>query len=168
MDDPKRKAADDLRRRLDDPDYRLAYADSFLDSAIALQIAALRQARGWTQAELARRAGTHQSRISYLEQVDTPKTLAALRRLMAAFDLPLVLRFEGWEELVVEAASLDRARLEGPAVDVTSRATASPVVAAAVADRASRRAPSPVPRSAPAAARRGRDGGGRRASGRRR
>jgi len=63
--------------------------------AIAAQIKALRDQRGWTQKELAGFSGMKQERISALEDVNyeawTAKTLTKLAR---SFDLTLKISFE--------------------------------------------------------------------------
>lgn len=54
------------------------------------QIHSLRKKRGWTQAELGRRAGMPANVISRLEQpTDRLITLRTLIRIANAFDLPL-------------------------------------------------------------------------------
>jgi len=65
---------------------------------IPTQIRAMRLARGWTQTELARRAGMSVSRISVLEKItECPAfTLNTLCRIASAFDCALILRFVGW------------------------------------------------------------------------
>jgi len=109
------KNRDALIRELRDKEDRTEYAIEFGDSSIALQIKALRLRRGWSQAELARRAGMKQSRISDMEKVDYSSwSVKTLRRLAEAFDLPLVVRFESWGSLLGDIAELDRASLERP------------------------------------------------------
>ncbi len=110
---------DDIRERLleefRDPEARREYADEFLDASIALQIKTLRQQRELTQAQLAELAGMKQSRISTMEKVDySSLSVRTLRRLAEAFDLPLVIRFESWGNLLRGATRLGRQDLERP------------------------------------------------------
>ncbi|HEX9487836.1 MAG TPA: helix-turn-helix transcriptional regulator [Gemmatimonadales bacterium] len=51
---------------------------------ITLRIAALRKRRGWSQAELGRRAGVASSVISRAERGETDLTLATLEKLARA------------------------------------------------------------------------------------
>lgn len=85
------------RRALADPEYRRAYADAQLDTRLAIQIRVLRKQRGWSQAELGRRSGMTQSRISALEDCNYSGWSArTLKRLAEAFDLPLEIQFSDW------------------------------------------------------------------------
>lgn len=125
----------DIRDRLltefNDEEARREYADEFLDTAIALQIKALRQQRGWNQSELGRRAGKmKQQQVSQLERVDYASwTIQTLKRLAAAFDLVLQVKFESFGELLNDAATISRESLERPsfADDPVFRATDAPV-----------------------------------------
>jgi len=96
-----------------DPEARRDYADSFLDSAIALQIKALRLQRKWSQKELAERAGMKQSRISAMERADYSRwSLSTLRRLAYAFDLALEVHFESFGTFLDNTLSLTQERQE--------------------------------------------------------
>lgn len=110
--------ASDRDRLVDDlvdEESRREFANEFLDSRIALQIKALRQQRQWTQAQLAKRAGMRQSQISRLENVNNSSwTIATLKRLAAAFDLPLYVLFPSWSQLVDDSLGLSRSSLERP------------------------------------------------------
>ena len=88
--------SEELRRKLVeafcDREYRQFYVKHHTRQFIAEQIRQLREARGWTQAELGERAGgMKQSRISELESLDySGYTINTLRRLYDAFDVALV------------------------------------------------------------------------------
>lgn len=106
---------DSLREEFQEPEARRDYAEMFLDSSIALQIKALRQQRGWTQQELAARAGLKQSQVSAMEQASFSSwTLRTLRKLAKAFDLALTVRFESFGWLLDDALSSSREALERP------------------------------------------------------
>jgi transcriptional regulator with XRE-family HTH domain len=103
---------------LADKQAREQYASELLDSHIALQIKTLRQQRGWSQAELAERAGKFQSQISSMEQIDFSSwKISTLRQLANAFDLALVVRFESFGRFLDEMLPVERAALERPAFD---------------------------------------------------
>ncbi len=96
-----------------DKETRHIYVDEFLNAKIATQIKALREQRGWTQGELAERAGMKQERISVLEDVNySAWTLNILRRLAEAFDLRINLTFEDFGSFLQEFAGFNRASLE--------------------------------------------------------
>jgi transcriptional regulator with XRE-family HTH domain len=91
-----------LVAELHDRESRHAYVSEHISSGIPFQIHALREARGWSQKELAQRAGMAQERISVLENPDyayIPK-VTTLLKLAEVFDVPLFYRFGSWEELV--------------------------------------------------------------------
>ncbi len=84
--------------------------DTIVDDAGA-QIARLlrseREARGWSLAELAERAGVSKAAISKIEREETSPTAVMLVRLAGAFDLTLaglLLRAEGTGERLSRAA----------------------------------------------------------------
>lgn len=93
-----------LARTFRDPEYRRGWADDYLDTYIAMQIAALRLARGWNQSILADRAGTTQSAISRMEDVEYgAHSVRMLKQLAAAFDLRLRVSFEEFGTLIEES-----------------------------------------------------------------
>jgi transcriptional regulator with XRE-family HTH domain len=53
------------------------------------KIRAIREARGWTQAELARRARVAQAYLSYLEQDQREPSLSIAARLARELEIPL-------------------------------------------------------------------------------
>jgi transcriptional regulator with XRE-family HTH domain len=59
-----------------------------------------REARHWTQTDLAKEVGMAQSRISLLEDPSYEKfSLTTLKRLASAFDVALIVRFVPFSEL---------------------------------------------------------------------
>lgn len=58
------------------------------------QVRLLRTVHGWTQGELALKAGTKQSRISEIEKGRHNPTVTTLKKLAAAFGMKLYLGFE--------------------------------------------------------------------------
>jgi transcriptional regulator with XRE-family HTH domain len=106
---------EELREAFADPEYRHAYAASFLNTSIAAQIKALRDGREWTQEELGQHAGMRQESISRLENVNYSSwSISTLRRLAEAFDLALVVKFESFGNLLTDIIGLNREALLRP------------------------------------------------------
>lgn len=80
-----------------------AYRDAFgteVQGSIARQIWIMRMERGWSQVQLARRAGMRQARISMLEDPNRPNlSIRTLKRIAKAFDVALEVRFISFGEL---------------------------------------------------------------------
>lgn len=80
---------------------RVRFVESHLSKNLAFQIRAMRDREGWSQQELADRVEMTQTRISLLENPFKGKpTLTTLKRLAAAFDVSLVVRFVSFSQLV--------------------------------------------------------------------
>ncbi|MEO8053410.1 MAG: helix-turn-helix transcriptional regulator [Acidobacteriota bacterium] len=89
-----------LIQKLKNPEYRKAFVASQINVGIPFQIRALRKSRGWTQEQLADKAGMLQPRISAIQSPGKAKlNLETLRRLAEAFDCGLVVRFAPFSEL---------------------------------------------------------------------
>jgi transcriptional regulator with XRE-family HTH domain len=83
------------------PKSRIKFAESHLNKNLAFQIRAMRASRGWSQEELARRTGMNQNMIYRLENPSYGKpTISTLKRIAAAFDVALVVRFLPFSRLV--------------------------------------------------------------------
>jgi HTH-type transcriptional regulator/antitoxin HipB len=81
---------------------REAWLEDEVTVRLSAQIRTQRHARGWTQAELGRRAGLHQetiSRLENLERGDAPPTPATLERIASAMDIGLVIGFRPWSSV---------------------------------------------------------------------
>lgn len=91
-----------LLDRLKDKDYRYMLNDVFNCWNLRTQVRVLREQRGWTQEELARRSHLHQSVISRLEHAYAPMvvTIKTLLRIAHAFDVCLIVRFDDWGSLI--------------------------------------------------------------------
>jgi transcriptional regulator with XRE-family HTH domain len=105
-----------LIESLKDKESRDFYVESFIRNGLAFQIRAIREARGWTQGELGERAGgVKQETVSQLEDPNYGNfTLRTLRRLAAAFDVALSVRFEPFSRLVDYISDLSPESLAVP------------------------------------------------------
>lgn len=103
-------------------EYQQVYQEARVESALADCIYNARTARGWSQAELARRAGTTQSGIARFENPDyTGIKLNTLMRLLTALDLELsvAVDVQGLPTLLVTD------RLPQPAKKLAARKTSA-------------------------------------------
>ena len=97
-----------LWRKLRNKAYRDGYTEAQLSIELPFQVRALRKARGWTQAQLAKRCGIPQARISHIEQPGRdPLSLRTLYRLASAFDVGLLVQFVSFSELVRREAEFN-------------------------------------------------------------
>lgn len=98
--------------------YRDAYVSAHISNTVAAQIAALRDARGWTQTDLAKRAGMKQPRISALEDPDCENfEIETIKRIAAAFDVGVTVKFVPYSEIVEWAGSISDENLYVPSFD---------------------------------------------------
>jgi transcriptional regulator with XRE-family HTH domain len=92
--------------------YRDGFVSSHLANNIAAQIYSTRELRGWTQEELAEKAGMAQARICVMENSTYDKySLSTLKRLASALDVALIVRFAPFSELAEYATSMGPDRL---------------------------------------------------------
>lgn len=100
---------------LGDKEYRGIFNEEEINNALPFQIRAMREARDWSQRELAGRTGMTQEGISRLENPDYGRfSLTTLKRLASAFDVALIVRFAPFSELVDWAANLSPEDLAVP------------------------------------------------------
>jgi transcriptional regulator with XRE-family HTH domain len=98
--------------------YRDAFVKSHLSTNVAAQIYSMREARGWTQEELAAAADMAQARISIMEDPSYQRfSLTTLKRLASAFDVALIVRFVPFSELLEWSISLTSERLAVPSYE---------------------------------------------------
>jgi transcriptional regulator with XRE-family HTH domain len=80
---------------------RQRFVESHLSKTIAHQIRLMRESAGWTQQQLADAIGTNQNGVYRLESPNYGRpTLTTLKRVAAALDVALVVRFVPFSELV--------------------------------------------------------------------
>jgi len=149
---------ENLKREFRDREYREAYADSFVDTFVAMQIRAIREQRGMTQKELAEKIGTAQTGVSRLENANySGRSISALKNVARQFDCWLRVSFESYGSLIEEAEGFGEEALRRPSFDEDpafsqetepsgdyrgrmtqmARATANKAVASPLADMAS-------------------------------
>lgn len=83
-----------------DKDSRARLMAGVIGVTLALQIRALRVNRGWSQTELAEKAGVSYITISRLEDPEKVlhATIGSLLKIAAACDVALIARFTDWKD----------------------------------------------------------------------
>ncbi|TCJ89961.1 helix-turn-helix domain-containing protein [Nocardia alba] len=71
------------------PEYQAAYRAAEIAYRLGEQVRQAREARGWTQSELAKRAGMKQNAVSRFEAGDGVPTIPTLERLAGALEVQL-------------------------------------------------------------------------------
>jgi transcriptional regulator with XRE-family HTH domain len=98
-----------------DAEYLYAYAEDFLNTKIATQIRVLREQRGLTQEELAKKIGTKQPGIARLENVNySAWKIETLKKLARAFDVIFIGGFISLSTFIEEEEKFGRKMLEQP------------------------------------------------------
>src|SRR5262249_49338835 len=111
MSETRSRLIDRFRERR----FRKQYLEGYLNTRIAAQIKALREARKLSQAQLAARVGTTQPGISALENVNYSSwSLRTLRKLARAFDVALVVKFESFGKALDDIESFNEESLAVP------------------------------------------------------
>lgn len=106
---PSAERAEQIARSFADKEYSEAFVEAEIATTIPFQIRAMRQELGWTQADLAAKTGQQQATISDFENPNIgPKSIASLRKIAAAFDVALIVRFAPFSELVEWVANLSQ------------------------------------------------------------
>jgi transcriptional regulator with XRE-family HTH domain len=119
---PTESSIDGIKRRqilrsLENREYRREFAAD-VGTGLAFQVRLLREARGWTQEELAHQMGKRQETICQWENPDYGRyTLKTLSELAAAFDVALLVRFAPFSELVDWSVNLTPERLAPASFD---------------------------------------------------
>jgi transcriptional regulator with XRE-family HTH domain len=97
------------------PEVRARFVESNLGKLLAFQIRGMRDRQGLSQVELAERIGTNQNGVSRLENPFYGKaTLSTLKRVAAAFDVGLVVRFVSFSQLADLVSATSPEIVNGP------------------------------------------------------
>ena len=104
-----------LKREFPDPDYRYAYAKSFLNIKLATQIKVLREQRQKSQAEIAKIMGITQSGYNRFENIDHSvwKT-DSLWDIARALGVRVNISFETFGTLPDDKGNFNKQSLERP------------------------------------------------------
>lgn len=103
---------DRLTSEFEDADYAHAYMESHLIDRIAAQIYTLRKQRNWSQQELSERSGVAQEKISKIESGDfTSLTIKTLQKFSRAFDVNLMVSFQGFSSGILDVVKLSKDKL---------------------------------------------------------
>lgn len=78
--------------RMATPEAQIGHKSAEIAFQIGSAVRAMREDRGWSQAELARKAGMTQSAIARLEAAGTMPTLPVVERVCAALDADVDVR----------------------------------------------------------------------------
>lgn len=107
-----------MGKELESKDYREAFVDENIKNAVAFQVNAMRERRGWTQSELGRRANKPQNVISRIEDPNYGKvTIRTLLDIAAAFDVALLVKFVSFGDLLAQMRHLSPQTLAVPSFD---------------------------------------------------
>lgn len=89
---------------------RALFVETQIETLIPFQIRAMREARGWTQKQLATRSGMGQGRISVLESLgyEGAVNVKTLVKLAEAFDVGLIVRFAPFSEIAQWSTKLSK------------------------------------------------------------
>lgn len=120
---------ENLKNRFENKEFRSAYVADFARSSVAYQVRDIREAREWSQKDLAVKAETTQSAISRMENPEYGRfSVSTLLDLARAFDVALLIRFVPFRDLfetasdfsksAMNVASFSELDLESPAVAV--------------------------------------------------
>ena len=112
---------DKLANLLKDKAFRGQFVSDQPGGFLPIQIRRLRERRGWTQAQLAEKAGTQQVVVSRWENPDNKGiTLNTLKRLAGAFDVALMVRFAPFSEFIDWVCTLSPHSFEPASFDEES------------------------------------------------
>ncbi len=121
---PNTSSRDKIARDIADPEQRHLIIDAQIRNGIPLQIRAMREARGWTQATLAEKLGTTQNTVSRIENPKTSKpTITTLQRIAEAFDVALFVKFAPFSEFVDATSGMSPKSVAVPGYEEEQRSS---------------------------------------------
>jgi transcriptional regulator with XRE-family HTH domain len=104
---PNTSSKEKIARDIADPEQRHLIVEAQIRNGIPLQIRAMREDRGWTQAKLAEKLGTTQNTVSRIENPKTSKpSITTLQRIAEAFDVALIVKFAPFSEFIDSTAGM--------------------------------------------------------------
>lgn len=109
-----------LRRGVD---ARAQFVESHINKGLAYQLRAMREAREWSQEELAEKVGMPQTAISRLESSNYGKpTITTLKRMAKVYDVALEVRFVPFSKFLnrISGTAYIEYGLSSEAIDVPS------------------------------------------------
>ena len=107
-----------LLTKFKNKEYRQAFVDANIGDTISSQIFALRKRERLSQTQLAEACGMAQARISVLENPGYASfSISTLKRLAAAFDVALVVKFVAFSELLSSLDQLSPETVNVPSFD---------------------------------------------------
>lgn len=95
-----------LWKRFSDKEYRSIYLDESINSRLAGQIFSLRTSRNMTQAQVSELTGIAQPTLSRLESDCRGITTTTLKKIAAAYDVALVIKFAPFSEFTREISDV--------------------------------------------------------------
>jgi len=105
-----------LGQDVSDPEIRHLLVDAQIRQGLPLQLRAMREDRGWTQAKLAEKLGTTQNAISRFENPKSrPATIPTLKRIAETFDVALMVKFAPFSEFVDSVSNISEKSVSVPA-----------------------------------------------------
>ena len=104
-----------LLEKLTNKEYRDALIAEEINVGLPMQLREMRESRGWKQAEVAKKIGTEQPRITVMEKPGYGNfSLTTLKKLASVFDVGLIVSFVPYSEMIDFRESLTRKRLAIP------------------------------------------------------
>ncbi len=94
-----------MTEKFKDKEYRAGYVEASTTGRLCYQIRALREQRGWSQEECARRLGMTQASLSRLECKEGQITLKTILRLAEVFDVAPLVKFVTHKKFIRETNS---------------------------------------------------------------
>lgn len=98
-------------KKMSSREYRESFSNAQTDNTLAMQIYNMRQARGWSRAELADKINRKEHNIEAMEDPNTRSgsyELEELQSIAAAFDVGLLVRFVPFSTIVGNAVRPDK------------------------------------------------------------
>lgn len=111
-----KELVEQLAQEFSDYDYAHGYLEGHVVSRLASQIFVLRKQRGWSQSELAARAGMSQEQVSKYENEDFDSiTTRILTKFSRAFDVSLHVSFQEVSDAILDVVNItaDRLKVQG-------------------------------------------------------